>query len=329
MSAITDFMIETVDLRVDYGDTQAVRDVDLSVARGEIFGLIGPNGAGKTSTIRVLTGLLEPTYGEARIGGIDVFEAPEKVYEIMGYMPDFAPVYDDLTVWEFLDLFAGAYGLEGKEREQRVHECTEIVDLTFKRDDRCGDLSRGMTQRLVLAKTMLSDPELLILDEPASGLDPKARLELRQTLTGLAARGKTILISSHILTELSEFCTSIGIMERGRLVVAGRIEDVIKQFAPHREFVVEVLADSDDDSSGGEAGEGAVQRAVQQISARDDVRDVSVEQRTIAFTFDGDERAVAALLAELVGNRVPVTAFFERKMDVEGVFMKVGAQELA
>ena len=308
-------MIKTVDLRVDYGDVHAVQDLNLAVARGEIFGLIGPNGAGKTSTIKVLTGLLEPTYGEAHIGGIDVFEEPEKAYQIMGYMPDFAPVYDDLLVWEFLDLFAGAYGLEGKERKRRVEECTEIVNLTFKREDKCGDLSRGMTQRLVLAKTMLSDPDLLILDEPASGLDPIARMELRQTLTGLAARGKTILISSHILTELSEFCTSIGIMERGRLVVAGRIEDVVKQFAPHKALVVQVLEGTD--------------QALALIEGRDDTSEIARDEDTISFTFDGDPRAQAGLLADLIGAGVLVTGYEERKMDVEDVFMKVGAREIA
>ena len=196
--------IEIRDLRVDYGDFVAVRDISLSVPCGEVFGLVGPNGAGKTSTFKVLTTLMEPTYGEVSIAGLDIFEQAEEAREVMGYMPDLAPVPSDLKLWEFLDFHANTHRLgNGKERRAHVDECLELVNLLDKSDSWCKELSRGQTQRLVLAKTLLHRPKVLILDEPASGLDPLSRREMRIIFQDLARQGSTIIVSSHILSELA------------------------------------------------------------------------------------------------------------------------------
>ena len=308
-------MIKTVDLRVDYGDVHAVRDVNLAIPAGEIFGLIGPNGAGKTSTIKVLATLQEPTYGEVFVGGIDVAEAPQEVHKILGYMPDFPPVYDDLKVWEFLDLFASAYFVPGQRKSARIDECIQTANLEQKRQAMCGTLSRGMRQRLILAKTLLHEPKVLLLDEPASGLDPMARIELRNMLKTLTGQGKTVLVSSHILTELSDFCSSIGIMETGRMVVQGKIDDIIKQMTPHMTIQIELLREHP--------------QAVSAIEAHPACESLSVEATRITVVFGGTLEEAAQLLASLVEQKVPVVSFYEQKMDVEDVFMKVGAGEVA
>ncbi|MCA9524324.1 MAG: ABC transporter ATP-binding protein [Myxococcales bacterium] len=308
-------MIETRDLRVDYGDVTAVRGLNLSIPKGEIFGLIGPNGAGKTSTIRVLATLQEPTYGDVFVGGVDAALNPTGVHELLGYMPDFAPIYDNLKVWEFLDLFAAAYALPRATRKQRVDESIQLANLEGKRDTLCEGLSRGMRQRLVLAKTLLHEPKVLLLDEPASGLDPMARIELRRMLIKLVETGKTVLVSSHILTELADFCTSMGIMEKGKMVVQGKISEIIAQMSGHKSLVVEVLE--------------RVDEAHALIRNFNGVRACSVEKRELRADFDGDEAAVAELLRALVQQGIPVIAFHEEKMDVEDVFLKVGAKEVS
>ncbi len=308
-------MIETRELRVDYDGLTAVRDLDLSIGEAEIFGLIGPNGAGKSSTIRVLATLQEPTYGEARIAGHDVLEEPQAVHRVLGYMPDFPPVDDELRVREFLELFAGAYGLPRRERRRRVAECLALVSLEGKAEAMAGTLSRGMKQRLVLAKTLLHDPQVLLLDEPASGLDPIARIELRDVLRGLAARGKTVLISSHILTELDGFCSSIGIMEKGELVIAGRLEALVERFRERRRLVIEVLAE--------------IERALSLLETRKGVSDLTRVDGRLELSFAGDERRAADLLAALVHAGVPVVGFHEERMDVEDILLRVGAREVS
>ena len=204
--------IKMVDLRVDYGDFAAVDSLSLSVPFGEVFGLVGPNGAGKTSSFKVLATLMEPTFGEVFLCGIDIALQPEKARRVLGYMPDLAPVPSDLKCWEFLDLYAAAHGLEEQERHDRITECLQKVDLEDKRQAICSTLSRGMKQRLVLAKTLLHRPKVMLLDEPASGMDPVSRVALRRILKELAAEGTTVIVSSHILSELSDMCTSIGFM---------------------------------------------------------------------------------------------------------------------
>ena len=218
-----EFAVQTVDMRVDYGDFVAVNELCLNVPRGEIYGLIGPNGAGKTSSFKVLATLMEPTYGDVFIGGVDISLQPEEARKHLGYMPDLAPIATDLKVWEFLDLFASAYGLSGKIRRTRIEECLGKVALDDKRNEYCKSLSRGMMQRLVLAKTLLHRPSLFLLDEPASGMDPESRQALRYTVRQLAKDGAAVLLSSHILTELEDMCTMVGMMSRGNLVESGKI----------------------------------------------------------------------------------------------------------
>jgi len=308
-------MIETSDVRVDYDGVTAVRDLTLRIDPGEVFGLIGPNGAGKTSTIRVLATLQEPTYGDVRIAGIDIAREPEEVHQILGYMPDNPPVYDDLRCWEFLDLFAGAYFVNRHDRRRRVDECLEQVDLASKRRVMAGTLSTGMRQRLVLAKTLLPDPEVLLLDEPASGLDPIARIELRELLKRQGEMGRTILVSSHILTELSEFCTSIGIMEKGDLVLSGRIDAIIGTLNRHKRIVMEVLDDVED--------------AVERLRRTEHVSDVQTTKLGIEFHFEGDDRKAAEFLAQLVREGLTVKTFAERRMGVEDILIQVGAREVS
>ena len=222
--------IDIRSLRVDYGNFVAVDDLTLMVPPGEVFGLVGPNGAGKTSTFRVLTTLMEPTYGEVILCGVDVLEDIETARRIIGYMPDLAPVPSDLKVWEFLEFHAAAYGLGTRtQRRERVAECLEEVALTDQRESWCKALSRGQTQRVVLAKTLLHRPRILILDEPASGLDPLARRDLRQALRKLAATGATVFVSSHILSELAEMCSSLCVMNRGKLLASGTVQEVRDQ----------------------------------------------------------------------------------------------------
>ena len=227
-------MIEVVNFTKRYGDFVAVDDLSFTIGQGEIFGFIGPNGAGKSTTIRFLATLLRPTSGEGRIGGHSVTADPMAVRRVIGFMPDDFGVYDGMKVWEFLDFFAVAYEIPRTSRKKIIGEVLELLDLTHKKDDYVNGLSKGMKQRLCLAKTLVHDPPVLILDEPASGLDPRARLEMKALLGELRRMGKTILISSHILSELADFCTSIGIIERGKLLAAGSIQDIQQQIRSHR-----------------------------------------------------------------------------------------------
>ena len=218
-----------VELRVDYEDLTAVNGISFSVEAGMVYGLIGPNGAGKTSTIRAISTLVEPTYGRMRIKGIDVELEPQRALVHLAYMPDFPPVYEDLKVWKLLDLFASAYRIPISERSRRIQELLETVNLVDKREHMTGTLSRGMRQRLFLAKTLLHDPDVLLLDEPASGLDPVARDEFAQVLRNLGSQGKAVVVSSHILTEMDTFCNSVGIMDHGEMKASGRIDEILAQ----------------------------------------------------------------------------------------------------
>ena len=310
-----DDAIRTQDVRVDYGDVTAVTGLNLRIRHGEVFGLIGPNGAGKTSTIKVLATLLEPTYGEVFIDGVDVAEHPRRVHRILGYMPDNPPVYADLKVWEVLDLFAGAYFVSRPQRLKRINECIDQVDLRGKRNALAGTLSTGMRQRLILAKTLLHDPKILLLDEPASGLDPIARVDLRNLLVRLSAEGKTVLISSHILSELSGFCTSVGIMQRGRLARCGRIDEIAHALRPHRRVVVELLTTDE--------------RWTAEARALSAVRDVRAANGRLDIDIEGDDTVVTELLARLVRAGAPVRAYYEQKMTMEDIMLQLGAREVS
>src|SRR6201747_1640198 len=222
-------MIETHDLTKMYGDLYALNRLTLTLQQGDVYGFIGPNGAGKTTTMRILATLLNPTWGEATVCGYSIYTGAKDIRRAIGYMPDFFGVYDDMKVIEYLEFFAAAYRIKGPARKKICEEVLELVDLTYKRDALVTSLSRGMTQRLGLARVLLHDPQVLLLDEPASGLDPRARLEIRALLKELRSMGKTIMVSSHILPELADICNKIGIIEQGELIVNADVEQVMKQ----------------------------------------------------------------------------------------------------
>lgn len=315
-------------LRVDFGDVIAVRDIDLDIEKGQIFGLIGPNGAGKTTLIKVMTGLLDPTYGTVTVGGFNVEEHAADMHRMLGFMPDFPATYDDLTTFEFLDVFGIAYNLPVDERRERIDMYLALTDLAQKRDSLVGTLSRGMKQRLILAKTLLHDPDFLLLDEPASGLDPVARIEMRNVLKKLGKTGKTILISSHILTELADFCTSVGIMELGRIVISGTIDDIRQSLVPHETVIIELAEGEGDEaeSTGAvntESGSAAVARILEECPG---VQSFSVDGSIVMVQFQGNIKARAELLGALTAGGVLVAQFYSRKENLEDLFMKVGAR---
>lgn len=308
-------MIELTNLRKEYDDLVAVYDLNLKIPEGEIYGLIGPNGAGKTTTIRMACGLLTPTLGQAHVAGIDVNHEPERAQQNIGYLSDFFAVYEDLKVWEYLDYFAHAYKLPEGNIPQRVTEVIAEVGLEVKRDALIAGLSRGMKQRLGIARAIIHRPKVLLLDEPASGLDPKSRLELRKLLLSLREQGATILISSHILTELEGFCTSIGIMERGHMVRSGRIEDVTA--AEYSSVLIRV----------GWTGEG-VSTADEVLKKDAHVSEVRLADTGGTFRFAGSEDQSAALLAALIAAGVRVSSFAEIKQTVEDIYMKISKHEV-
>jgi ABC-2 type transport system ATP-binding protein len=233
-------VIETRELTKMYGDLYALNRLTLKLERGDVYGFIGPNGAGKTTTMRILATLLQPTWGEATVCGYSIYNNPKEIRRAIGYMPDFFGVYDDMKVIEYLEFFAAAYRIAGPDRRKKCEEVLDLVDLAFKRDALVTSLSRGMTQRLGLARVLLHEPEVLLLDEPASGLDPRARIEMRGLLKRLRSSGKTILVSSHILPELADICNKIGIIERGELIFDGDVQTAIRRVQQHTVLLVAV-----------------------------------------------------------------------------------------
>jgi len=300
----------TVDrLRVDYDDVTAVDDVSFTVEAGMVYGLVGPNGAGKSSIIRSVATLVEPSNGSVNVCGVDLMDDPRRAMRHLGFMPDFPPLYEDLTVREFMELFASAYGLSPSSRASRIGELIERVQLTGKLDAPSGSLSRGMRQRLFLAKTLLHDPDVLLLDEPASGLDPLARMELCNILVELGRAGKAVLVSSHILPEMADFCNSVGIMERGRMVVTGRVDEILQKIQPGTRIRVRLLAETPN--------------LLQFLQARPGVRDASVEGARATVQLESPEADVASLLGALISNGFPVVDFHPEQGDLQDIFMRV------
>ncbi len=300
-------------MRVDYGDFVAVHGLSLTVPRGEVYGLVGPNGAGKTSSFKVLATLMEPTYGDVFIGGVDVALQPEEARKLLGYMPDLAPVASDLKVWEFLDLFAAAHGLPADGRPARIEECLARVSLADKRETFCKDLSRGMMQRLVLAKTLLHEPALYLLDEPASGMDPVSRAALRDTLRELARSGSAVLVSSHILSELEDMCTMVGFMAEGRLVDSGRVHEVVARHSSENKMLSATVD-----------GDPAALMAF--LDGHRQTGSGEVAGGRIGFEFHGDDGDQAALLAEMVGAGIRLKSFEERRASIEKVLLGIDAK---
>jgi ABC-2 type transport system ATP-binding protein len=302
-------MIELKNFRKEYGDFTAVENLSLKIEAGEMFGFIGPNGAGKSTTIRFLATLLKATTGEGTVNGHSVTRDPIAVRRSVGYMPDNFGVYDGMKVWEFLDFFAVAYQVPRARRKAVLTDVLELLDLTHKRDDFVNGLSRGMKQRLCLAKTLVHDPPVLILDEPSSGLDPRARLEVKALLKELRKMGKTILISSHILTELADCCTSIGIIERGQLLMHGPIEKVYRQIQRNRTLEIRF------------AGEPAA--GVSLIRSDPKVREVIEDTRSCTVELEGGDADVQRLLRQLVAANVGLISFADKEPTLEDVFMMV------
>jgi ABC-2 type transport system ATP-binding protein len=300
-------MIKTIDLTKKYGEMYAIRSINLDLAAGDLFGFIGPNGAGKTTTMRILATLLNPTWGEAYVCDQPVLTHPKEIRRLVGYMPDFFGVYDDMKVIEYLEFFAAAYRIRGPERRKVCDEKLQLVDLDFKRDAYANTLSRGQTQRLGLARVLLHDPQVLLLDEPLSGLDPRARIEMRAVLRRLGQQGKTIMVSSHILPELADICNKVGIIDRGVMSVNATVSDVMKQVRQRIVLHIEVARDPD--------------AAAKRLAGHDLVENVAVENGRILVTLKPDAGDYSDLSQLLVEAGHKLRLFREEEFNLENAFM--------
>jgi len=302
-------MIEFIEFGKDYGEFTAVQSLNLKIEAGELFGFIGPNGAGKSTSIRFAATLLKSTRGDGIVNGFSVNKNPMDVRRSIGYMPDDFGVYDGMKVWEFLDFFAVAYKIGRTQRKQVIGDVLELLDLTHKRDDFVNGLSRGMKQRLCLAKTLVHDPPVLILDEPTSGLDPRARIEVKALLKELRKMGKTILISSHILSELADCCTSIGIIERGQLLMHGPIDSVYRQIRRNR--IVEIRFVDNQDAG------------LAILRSDPCLRGIDIDGNRVTAEFETDDAGLADLLQRMVTNGIRMRSFSDKDPTLEDVFMLV------
>lgn len=307
-------MIEINGFRKEFRGFVAVDDLSMKVEEGAIYGFVGPNGAGKTTTIRFLATLLVPTKGTGRVNGFDVVKEPRKVRRSIGYMPDAFGVYDGMKVWQYLDFFGACYGLSRDKRRTIVGDVLELVDLLHKRDTNVEALSRGMRQRLCLAKTLIHDPPVLILDEPASGLDPRARVEIKELLKELCRMGKTIFISSHILAELADLCTHLGIIERGKLLVSEPVGEIYRHLRSRKVVRLEVI---------GETG-----KAEWILKREGGVSNLLTDDHLLQFEFSGSLEEKAALLHRLVEGGVQVSSFTELAPNLEEAFLALTKGEI-
>ena len=302
-------MIETKGLTKHYGDLTAVAELDLLIRAGDIFGFIGPNGAGKTTTMRILATLLEPSSGTASIDGLDVRKKGKHVRRLVGYMPDFMGVYDDLKVFEYLEFFAAAFGIERKKRKAIVDGVLELTDLQTKQAFTVDSLSRGMQQRLGLARVLIHDPKVLILDEPASGLDPRARIEIRELLRELKKMGKTIMISSHILSELEEICDHVGIIESGQLVFSGTLDEIRHQLGIHNKARVRIAENYD--------------RAIELLSALPQIEDVKRVGEELSVIFKEGQSSDGLIARTLVHGGVNLISLVPEQVKLDDAFLEL------
>lgn len=302
-------MIELRRLHRFFGSTRAVQDVSFEVPRGQVFGYIGPNGAGKTTSMRILASLDLPSYGDAFVDGFSVINDPDRVRRRLGFMPDYFGTYTNVNCWEYLDFFARAYGLVGRERTRALRRTMSFTNLDGLAEKPIRGLSKGMKQRLCLGRSMIHDPSVLILDEPAAGLDPRARIELRQMIRELAHDGKTVLVSSHILTELAEMCDRVGIIEQGCLLATGSVEEIQRGQAQHRGIVVRVL------------GETLI--LTNWLQEHADVSDVVVDGELVRFSHEGDRESEALMLKAMIESGIQVAEFSSHRKSLEDVFMHV------
>lgn len=317
MTKSDEIVVQTENLTKRYGEFTALDNLSIHVRRGEILGFIGPNGAGKTTTIKILVGLSRPTSGVASIAGVNCSESASKIKHLVGYMPDRFGSYNNMRVREYLDFFGAVFGMHGVARSKRIDEVLEITDATYMQDKFVESLSHGMQQRVGIARTLLHDPEVLILDEPANGLDPKARIEMREILLRLASEGKTLIVTSHILPELARICGTVAIITGGRLQAFGKLDEVMRELCPMRSYEVQLLKEDD------------VQRATDVIAQRvkRETIDVSLQERIIRFPTSETEAELAELLGGLVNQSIPVAQFREVAGDLEDAFLSVAAAD--
>jgi len=308
-------MIETVDLTKKYGDFAALESLDLKLERGDLFGFIGPNGAGKTTTIRILATLLAPTWGEAYVCGHSIYTHPREIRRAIGYMPDIFGVYDDMRVIEYLEFFAAAYRIAGPSRRTVAERSLELVDLVSKRDELVTSLSRGMTQRLGLARVLLHDPEVLLLDEPASGLDPRARIEMRGLLKRLQGMGKTILVSSHILPELADICNRVGIIEYGRLLACGDVQDLLARVRGRPTLRIRVA--------------GPPEAAARDLERCPEVAAVTVRDGDVVVALADGVDDHSAIAGRLVAGGHGLLGMREQEVNLETAFLELTRGSLA
>lgn len=302
-------MLEIKNLNKKYGKFTAVDDLELNVAEGEIFGFVGPNGAGKTTTMKIICGLLSADSGEVIVDGVDAIKNSKKIKEKIGYMPDFFGVYDNLKVSEYLEFYASIYNINGKDRDKVCGDLLELVDLTSKKDSYVDSLSRGMKQRLCLARSLVHNPKLLVLDEPASGMDPRARFEMKEILRTLKDMNKTIIISSHILPELAELCSTIGIIERGKILLRGTVDEIMLKVYRNKGIKIRV--------------QDKLEAAVTALKEFPNVDNITTGENTIQAYFEGGDEAMSNMLRTLVTRNIPVVSFSQMDGNLEDIFMKV------
>ncbi len=302
-------MIEIERLTKRYGGFTALDSLTMHIDKGTVFGFVGPNGAGKSTTMSILATLLNPTSGTAKVGGYEVTERPKEVRKLIGYMPDFFGVYDNFKTTEYLDFYGASYGIPRTERQKLIPQLLELVNLTDKAGFYVDSLSRGMKQRLCLARCLVHEPELLILDEPASGLDPRARIEMREILKELKSMGKTIIISSHILPELAEMVDEIGVIENGKLIAQGKVQDIQSRMKANRVLHVRLV--------------DRVEQAAAYLQDHPHVSMVFTDEKGIHVHFGGGDAEQASLLTELIGQGFGVIAFNEAMTNLEDVFLEI------
>ncbi len=314
MSQDNEPVVQTSGLTKRYGDFTALDSLSIHVNRGEILGFIGPNGAGKTTAIKILVGLSKPTSGSARIAGVDCSQGARKIKKLVGYMPDRFGSYDNMRVREYLDFFGAAYGIPLAERQQRIREVMEISNTAYMQDKFVESLSHGMQQRVGIARTLLHNPEVLIFDEPANGLDPKARIEMRDLLLDLAARGKTLIVTSHILPELARICNTIAIVTHGKLRAFGKLDDVMRQLCPRRSYEVQLVELKD---------VAAAEKLLVDVLQADEVVSASQTERVLRFPTSRTEQELSGVLSRLVSAGIQVAQFREVAGDLEDAFLSV------
>lgn len=310
-------MLQVENLTKRYGKFLALDNLNLHIEKGEVFGFVGPNGAGKTTTMRIVCGLLKATSGNVHVGGIDALKRPDDIKRAVGYVPDFFGVYDNLKVMEYMEFYGSMYGMQKETVDEIAEGLLELVNLTDKKDFFVDTLSRGMKQRLCVARALIHDPDLLVLDEPNSGLDPRARFEMKEVLKNLGAMGKTIIISSHILPELSELCTSIGIMERGRLIASGRVDEIMQKSRGMQPITMRAFAP---DYEGKEEMQAYIARVLKEQPL---VTKVNFTEDEILVNFDGDDREAATLLKRILEQNILVSHFYREKEDLESLFLEI------